>query len=233
MQTNIPRRYIRSTGVLTPDEIGLLRTKSVFVAGCGGLGGHIIQNLARMGIGQMTIADSDCFDETNLNRQIFCTEHNLGMSKVSETEAAVNSINPETVINTLPVRITSHNAAKMISGHDIVMDATDNIETRLILEDACTRCNIPLVHGAVCDWYGQAAVSMPGSGLLHTLYGNASDTCTSGPVKETNGSFTPAVIAGIQSSEAIKLATGKSTPLADRVLFADLLNCTFEIMDIF
>lgn len=232
MQTDIPRRYIRSTGVLTPDEIDLLRTKSVFVAGCGGLGGHIIQNLVRMGIGQMAVADSDCFDETNLNRQIFCTEKNLGMYKVSETEAAVNSINSETVINTLSERITSQNAAESISGHDIVMDATDNIETRLILEDACTQCNIPLVHGAVCDWYGQAAVSMPGSGLLHTLYGNASDTCTSGPVKETNGSFAPAVIAGIQSSEAVKLAAGKSTPLADRVLFMDLLNCTFEIMNI-
>lgn len=230
MQTDISQRYIRNTGVLTPDEIRLLGTKSAFVAGCGGLGGHIIQNLARIGIGQMTVTDNGYFDETNLNRQVFCTEHNIGSCKASETEAAVHRINSETVINAIPVKITPQNAAELISGHNIVIDAVDNISTRLILEDACAQCNIPLVHGAVCDWYGQAAVSMPGSRLLHTLYDSASDSANAD--LETNVSFTPAIIAGIQSSEAVKLMTGKSTPLANRVLFADLLSCTFEIMNI-
>ena len=230
MQTDISQRYIRNTGVLTPDEIRLLGTKSAFVAGCGGLGGHIIQNLARIGIGQITVTDNGYFDETNLNRQVFCTEHNIGSCKTSETEAAVRRINSETVINAITVKITPQNAADLISGHNIVIDAVDNVSTRLILEDACAQCNIPLIHGAVCDWYGQAAVSMPGSRLLHTLYDSCFDAAD--VISETNVSFTPAVIAGIQSSEALKIVTGKSTPLANRVLFADLLNCSFEIMDI-
>ncbi len=230
MQTDISQRYIRNTGVLTPDEIRLLGTKSVCVAGCGGLGGHIIQNLARMGIGKMTVIDNGYFDETNLNRQVFCTEQNIGSCKASETESAIRRINSETVINAIPAKITSQNAADLISGHNIVIDAADNIGTRLILEDACAKCNIPLIHGAVCDWYGQAAVSMPGSRLLHTLYDSAFDT--SDVILETNVSFTPAIIAGIQSSETVKLVTGKSSPLANRVLFADLLSYSFEIMDI-
>ena len=230
MQTDISQRYIRNTGVLTPDEIRLLGLKSVCVAGCGGLGGHIIQNLARTGIGKMTVIDNGYFDETNLNRQVFCTEYNIGSCKASEAEAAVRRINSETAVNAISVKITPQNVTDLISGHNIVIDAVDNVSTRLILEDACAQCNIPLIHGAVCDWYGQAAVSMPGSRLLHTLYDSAFDAAD--VILETNVSFTPAVIAGIQSSEAVKLLTGKSTPLANRVIFADLLSCSFEIMDI-
>ena len=230
MQTDISQRYIRNTGILTPDEIRLLGSKSVCVAGCGGLGGHIIQNLARTGIGKMAVIDNGYFDKTNLNRQVFCTEHNIGGCKASETEAAVRRINSETVINAITVKITPQNAADLISGHNIVIDAVDNVSTRLILEDACAQCNIPLIHGAVCDWYGQAAVSMPGSRLLHTLYDSCFDAAD--VISETNVSFTPAVIAGIQSAETVKLLTGKSTPLANRVIFADLLSCSFEIMDI-
>lgn len=115
---------------LSEEECLALRDKRVIVVGCGGLGGYVISALARVGVGRIDVVDSDCFEETNLNRQIFSREHNLGKSKAQVVADAVSEINSEIKVNALQVKLEEANASGIISGADVVVDCLDNFEAR-------------------------------------------------------------------------------------------------------
>ena len=112
--------------------------------------------------------------------------------------------------------MTAENAQGFLRGQDLALDALDNPESRLILEDACAQAGIPLVHGAVQGWVMQAGISLPGSGLLHRLYAGA------GEGDKSCLPFTAALCASVQAAEAAKLLTGRETSLAGRVFTLDL-----------
>lgn len=221
------RRYYRNIGTITEEEQRALAGKSVCVAGCGGLGGGIIEGLARMGVGRLTVIDGDVFEETNLNRQVLSNRDNLGHAKAVEAKLQMRSINDAVQVDSIQALIDGDNAADFIRGHDAVVDALDNVETRLALEDACREESIPLIHGAIGGWHGQVGVVMPGMGLLREIYGgeDAEDE------RPTNPAFTPAVISGIQVAETIKVLLGKEESLAGKLLTIDLLNHEYEIIE--
>ena len=202
-----PLRYCKNQNTFTKEECDSLAGFKVLVAGCGGLGGYIIEHFARLGVGNITAVDYDVFEESNLNRQLFCTEELLGTSKAEAAALRIRVVNSDIRITPLIKKITGENAREIIRGHDLVIDALDNIESRFILEEACQLEGITMVHGAIGGWYGQVAVIIPGQPLLKKIYGSERE----GLEKEMgNPAFTPGVIAGLEVAEAVKILLGKT-----------------------
>jgi len=228
-------RYSRNICTLSGEECLAVKDLSICVIGCGGLGGYIIEMLGRLGIGHITAVDGDVFDETNLNRQLLATESLIGRGKAEIAGERMAEVNSEVELKVVPEFLTEENACRIIAGHDLVMDALDNISSRLILEEACSREKIPLVHGAIAGWYGQVAVVMPGNHFLKKLYtgsgcgGEHGAENRGSEVEMGNPSFTPAIVAGIQVSEGIKLLLKKGETLVGKMLTIDLERHDFEV----
>lgn len=198
-------RYSRNIPALSEAECAVLRDKTVAVIGCGGLGGYLIEYLARIGVGCIRCVDGDVFEETNLNRQLLSTASLLGASKAKAAADRVSEINPQVQVQAFPVFLDAANACELISGSDAVLDALDNIDARRVLAKACREEKIPYVYGAIAGWVAQAAICMPGDDLIEKLYPEGS------VVKDKSVlSFTPALCASMQTSLCVKLLTGKT-----------------------
>ncbi|MDO4745758.1 MAG: HesA/MoeB/ThiF family protein [Bacillota bacterium] len=222
-------RYNRNLGVLTADEQDALMQKSVCIIGCGGLGGGVIENLVRMGVGKLTVVDCDTFDVTNLNRQVLSNEGNIGNSKADEAAAQMKMINSEVDVTPIHTELTEENCRKIIADHDLVIDAVDNIKARLILEAGCEEEQIPLVHGAIGGWTGQVGVVRPKDRLIHKIYPEGEpdaepDTSLGNP------SFTASIISAIEAAESIKVLLDKDA-LYNKLLMVDLIEHSYEIIE--
>ncbi|SHJ63386.1 HesA/MoeB/ThiF family protein [Paramaledivibacter caminithermalis] len=224
------KRYIRNMNMLSKEENEKLKDFKVCVVGCGGLGGYIIEMLGRLGIGHITAVDGDVFDETNLNRQVLSDVENLGKSKAMIAQRRMKLVNPLIEIVPIDNRITEENAEKILCGHHLIIDAIDNIYIRFLLQDTASKLNIPMIHGAIAGWYGQVATIFPGDKTLEKIY----------PQKDVKGleneignpSFTPALIASIQVSEALKILLNKGEILRHKLLYIDLLEHNYMIMEL-
>ena len=215
-------RYIRNLSALTEEECALLRTKTVFVAGCGGLGGYLIEMLLRIGVEEIRAADGDVFEASNLNRQLLSSPSSLGQSKAEAAAARAAMVNPDVRFVAVPQFVTVENAAELIRGCDAVLDALDNIQARRILARACAEAGIPMIHGAICGWSAQAAVVMPGDDLIDRIYPEGTRLNS-----KTSLSFTPPFCAALQTALCTRLLTGR--PLeAGRLYMADLLDMEME-----
>jgi len=214
------KQYIRNIGAISEEEQVRLRASRVLIVGCGGLGGSIFSNLVRIGLGHITVVDCDVFDETNLNRQQLCTRPSLGRPKVEV--AAEFAADIDTGIEIIPVysRFDGTNCDELLKEQQVVIDALDNVESRRILAHACEKAGVPLVYGAISGFAAQVSVLMPDrvTELMKRLY--PTDTVSGG---KSCLAFTPAVCAGIQSAQAVKLLLGKPTELENRLLYIDLL----------
>ena len=134
---------------LSEAECLSLKDKTVCVVGCGGLGGYVISALARIGVGRIDVVDSDCFEETNLNRQIFSRENNLGQPKAKVIADEVGKINSEVKVEAFQVKLEEANASEIISGADVVIDCLDNFEARFWLGHTANKLGIPCIYGAI------------------------------------------------------------------------------------
>ena len=219
-------RYYGNIPAISPDEQAALKAKSVLVLGCGGLGGYIIENLLRMGIGRVTVVDGDSFDETNLNRQLLCAADTLGMNKARAAKLRAGAVNPLVEFRAEENFLDVTNAVEIISGHELVMDALDNVGSRLLMEEVCAGLGIPIIHGAVSGWVLQAALVTPGSGLLHMLYAGSPDIKTTSTLP-----MTAQLCASLQCAEALKLLCGREPSLENRLLTADLQHMQWEYAD--
>jgi molybdopterin/thiamine biosynthesis adenylyltransferase len=214
-------RYARNFRSI--DVAGQLRLHEARVAviGCGGLGGHIIEELARLGVGSLVVVDSDRFEPSNLNRQILCSLATLGRPKVEVAAERVASINPAARVLPLATRFDADNAEAIISGAHAAADALDTISSRLALAAACSRLGIRLVHGGIAGHYVQVATVEPGSRMLDALYGGA--TGDRGiEVELGNPAFTPAIAASLQVSELVRILVGATPALAGQFFHLDL-----------
>lgn len=213
--------------MLTREENLSLRSKKVLVVGCGGLGGHIIDQLARLGIGTITAIDGDVFDETNLNRQLLSHTQNLGAPKAIEAEKRVALVNPDVRVNAVYGFLDNSNAEKYMAGHDVICDALDNMTTRLLLQQYAEILRIPLVYGAIAGWYGQVTTIFPGDNILGSIYQGGGDKGIE--TELGNPSFTPALVASVQVSEVVKILTGKGELLRNRFLMINTLDQEYEV----
>ena len=211
-------RYVRNLGALTEQECTLLRTKTVFVAGCGGLGGFLIEMLLRLGVGAIRAADGDAFEASNLNRQLLSSPQALGMPKAEAAAARAALVNPDVRFEAIGEFMTEKNAPELIRGCDAVLDALDNIQARRTLARACAEEGIPLIHGAICGWSAQAAVIMPGDDLIDRIYPEGAKLGS-----KTSLSFTPPFCAAMQAALCTRLLAGRPVE-SGRLYMADLLD---------
>ena len=215
-------RYARNIPALSETECLALRQKTILVVGCGGLGGHVIDQLSRIGVGALRVVDGDVFEETNLNRQLLSEVSLLGIGKAKAAADRIRKVNPEIMVEAVEEFLTEENAAVLLEDCDAVVDALDNISSRKTLAAACAKAGIPYIYGAISGWVAQAAVSMPGDGLIELLY-------PEGTVLRDKSvlSFTPALCASLQVSLCVKLLTGRPVETGTIYHF-DLLNLELE-----
>lgn len=215
-------RYLRNIPALSEAECTLLHSKTVAVIGCGGLGGYLIEYLARIGVGCIRCVDGDVFEESNLNRQLLSTASGIGRSKAEAAAARIREINPDVQAESHHVFLDSSNAGRLIRGCDGVLDALDNIESRRILAEACDAEGIPYVYGAISGWVAQAAISMPGDRLMERLYPEDAQFRDKSAL-----SFTPALCAAMQACLCVKLLTGRPVE-SGKLHYVDLLWEEYE-----
>lgn len=218
----IHKRYERNIPSITEAEQELLSSRKVLVLGCGGLGGYLIEALARLGVGTITAVDGDVFEETNLNRQLYSSSEVLGQSKAKTAACRVHSIAPDVNITAVEAFFDETNADELIKDHDLVIDALDNISSRFLMEDVCERYQIPFVHGAILGWLLQVTVGLPGSRILHKIYKSAAADTNTDAGHKSSLSFTPAACAALEIAEALKLLTGQESSLAGKLLLFNL-----------
>ncbi len=223
----LPARYQRNRQMIsTTQQLQLFRS-SVAVVGAGGLGGYILEQLARLGVGQIISIDDDVFEENNLNRQLLSTPGKLGRVKVEVAAERIAEINPAVTLRPVRARLGQDNGAAILAGADCVVDAIDNVTGRLELEEICESLQIPLVHGAIAGWYGHVSTVFPGERTLRKIYRH----WRGGKGVEQqlgNPSFTPAVAASFEVAEVCKVLLGQGRPLRNRQLTMNLLDMEVE-----
>ncbi len=225
----IPRRYLRNMGTIGREgEVKLLRSV-VGVIGAGGLGGTIIELLARQGIGHIIIIDHDRFAEEDLNRQLMSTEGHLGEYKAVVAARRVKKINSATSAVPVVEKITKENAPELFKDAQVVVDGLDNLPSRFLVEEACRNLRIPFVHGTIAGFSGQLMTIFPEDEGLRSIYGPPGELPERGiEVGAGNPSATPTMIAAWQVQEVIKIITGVGKPLRNRLLILDAREGTAE-----
>lgn len=221
----IRERHSRNIPALSVSDMEKLASSRVLIVGCGGLGGNIIEYLARAGVGALTVVDGDVFEESNLNRQILSTAENIGKKKALAAADRVRSVDPEIKVKAVCEFLTKENASALMADADLVVDALDNASARLILEDAASEAGLHTVHGAICGWDLQAMLVPPGSGLLHQMYPEGYT-----PASKTSLPMTPAICAAIEASTAIRFLCGLDCPLDRSLLVGSIADMSFDII---
>jgi molybdopterin-synthase adenylyltransferase len=194
-----------------------LRTRTVFVAGAGGLGSPVSIYLAAAGVGHLRIADFDTVDQTNLNRQILHDETRIGVNKADSARMTLERVNPYIRITALPVRIDPLNVDDLVDDADIIIDCMDNFATRYLLNDSAIRKSIPLVYGSIWGLHGQISFfHVPETACLRCLVPGE-------PPREIFPvlGVTPAIVGSWQALEALKYLTGVGRNLKGRLLVWD------------
>lgn len=221
-------RDIRTLDTISKEELEILNNKTVGIIGAGGLGGYVIEMLARIGVGAIHIMDGDRFDESNLNRQLLSTEKKIGLWKVEVGKKRINEINSDVKVEIRKEIFDKDNALDFLKEIDVLIDCVDNIKTRLLMEKEANVQGIPLIHGAVAAWNGQVSTVLPGDFTLKKIYESTSKD------KEIIGtaSFLPALVASYQVAECVKVLTGKGEILQNKMMYFDVLDNNSFIIDL-
>jgi len=221
----IPERYQRSIGTLGLKGQSKLLQSAVGVVGAGGLGGFVLELLTRMGIGKLIVVDGDSFADSNLNRQLFAGENDLGRSKAETAASRIAAVNSATEVEAYHLIGDADNLPALFKGCDLVIDCLDNLPSRFALEKVCGQLGLILIHGAIAGFLGQIAVIRPDKPLLEAIYGPISESgITKGvEVQLGNPAATPAMLASWQASEAVKILAGLEGVLAaNKLLIVDM-----------
>lgn len=205
-----------------------LKAARVLVVGAGGLGSPVIQYLVAAGIGTIGVVDHDLVSLSNLQRQVIHTTAAIGTPKAESAANFAQALNPFVSLVPHVERLDAINAARLVTGYDLVIDGTDNFGTRLIVADVAGEARKPLVSGAVSMFDGQVTVFAPGGRSFRELYPTTPDEGDL-PACEVVGVLgaVTGVIGTLMAMEAIKLVTGLGTPLVGRLLLYDGRDARF------
>ncbi|OHB31458.1 MAG: thiamine biosynthesis protein ThiF [Desulfuromonadaceae bacterium GWB2_53_15] len=227
----LPARYQRNMHSISCEQQLRLFCSRVAVVGCGGLGGYVIEELSRLGIGNIVAIDPDVFAEHNLNRQLLSSLYNIGKPKVDEAVQRIKTINPAVVVTPVQTAFSQENGHKLFQGADVVVDGLDSVMARLELAEVCTELEIPLVHGSIGGFFGQLVTQLPGDGTIQKIY---HDRKEGKGVEEHlgNPAFMPAVVASMEVAEVCKIILGYGNLMRWHALIIDLMHMEFsEISD--
>jgi len=226
----VPERYIRNMAALSmKDQITLLQSRACIV-GLGGLGGTVVETLARIGVGAMTVIDGDMFDESNLNRQVLSTEHNLSQTKTAAALEKILTVNSSILIQDHTEKMDEDNAFQLLENADIAVDCLDNIHARFVLERAAKKAGIPMVSAAVAGFFGQITAIFPEDKGLEQIYGPEQSLSATRGAETTLGNlaYTVSLTASLECAEVVKILLNKNFNLRNRLLVVDLKEHTFE-----
>ncbi|MGQ7859047.1 molybdopterin-synthase adenylyltransferase MoeB [Pseudomonas sp. 32A] len=222
-------RHITLPGVGREGQLNLKKAK-VLIIGTGGLGSPISLYLAAAGIGTLGLVDFDVVESSNLQRQIVHGNSTLGLPKVESAKQRLQDLNSHIQINTYDTAFNTDNALELVGAYDLVIDGTDNFETRYLVNDACVQLGKPLVYGAIYRFDGQISVlNYKGGPCYRCLFPQAppaelAPNCSAGGVI----GVLPGVVGMIQATEAIKLLIGIGEPLSGRLMRFDALAMKFS-----
>ena len=249
----MPTRYIgdgdweiasRQMSIVTRSEQQRFKDAKITVIGCGGIGGETIEMLARMGIGELVLVDKDAFDLSNLNRQTLASLTDLGLDKSAVAAEKVRLINPYVKVTTFNEHVDQTNIDKVIGDSDIVIDALDNVLTRVIVSRKAKEKGIAYIHGAIHGTMGQITVFLPNSDKtyeemfnLPSIGKELNDETIEALKNVTSGvppviGPTPNLIGCLEAFEAYKIITGVGkVTVAPKILTFDLLDLSSFSLD--
>ena len=224
---------VRYSRHLLLEEVGeagqekLLQAK-VLVVGAGGLGSPVLLYLAAAGIGTLGIMDDDTISESNLQRQVLYDSLCLGAPKAETARRKLQALNPHCTVHIYDERLTATNAPQIIPAYDIVIDATDNLTARYVINDACVAAGKPFVYGSICEFEGQVSVfNYRGGPTYRDLYEYHDGVPDFRQPLGVIGAL-PGVSGSIQASETVKVILGSDSILSGKLLLIDLLHGTFH-----
>jgi len=225
-------RYHRHLLLPEVGEKGQMRLldSKVLLLGAGGLGSPAALYLAAAGVGTLGIIDMDVVDSSNLQRQILHNLDRVGMRKVESAKLTLTAMNPDVKVITYDTRLGADNIVDIIDGYDVIVDGTDNFPTRYLVNDAALLKNIPVVHGSIFRFEGQATVFNPYVGPCYRCMipepppPELAPSCAEAGVL----GVLPGIIGSIQAVETIKLLLELGDPLVGRLLTYDALEQSFR-----
>ncbi|MCG9578402.1 molybdopterin-synthase adenylyltransferase MoeB [Vibrio tubiashii] len=211
-----------------------LKQASVLILGAGGLGCASSQYLATAGIGKLTLIDDDVVELSNLQRQVLHHDADVGTKKVLSASNSLKQLNPHLQVETIDKRLTDEALSALVANHSLVLDASDNVETRNQLNKLCYALKTPLVSGAAIRMEGQVSVftyqddSQPCYQCLSALFGNAALSCVEAGVM----SPVVGIIGAVQAMEAIKVIANYGTPKQGKILMLDAMSMSWREMNL-
>ena len=213
-----------------------LKGSSVLIAGCGALGTHMADLLVRAGVGITRIVDRDFIEPDNLHRQCLYDEEDIrkGLPKAVAAAGKLRAMNSSVTVEGIVADITAENILSLMEGADLVMDGTDNFETRFLINDACFKRGIPWIYGGVVGTYGMTFPFVPGETPCFRCFMKEAPAPGEAPTCDTAGVLgtAVAVIASVQATEALKILRGGDGEQARRLLYADPWHGTWKFFDL-
>ncbi|MGF1754695.1 molybdopterin-synthase adenylyltransferase MoeB [Vibrio makurazakiensis] len=211
-----------------------LKQSSILVLGAGGLGCASAQYLATAGVGKLTLIDDDLVELSNLQRQVLHTDNDVGKPKVESAAESLKQLNPHLLVDTIAKRLNDEQLKSLVESHSLVLDASDNVETRNQLNRLCYASKTPLVSGAAIRMEGQISVftyqdeTAPCYQCLSALFGTAALSCVEA------GIMAPVVgiIGATQALEAIKVIANFGTPKSGKLLILDAMSLSWREMNL-
>lgn len=207
-----------------------LRAGKVAVVGAGGLGCPVLQYLVAAGVGEIGIIDDDTVDLTNLHRQILYSADDVGKNKAITAVEKLSVLNPFVKLTAYPDRLSAENAADLLNGYDLVIDGSDNFETRYLVNDFCVELNKPFVFGSILRFEGQVSVfNYQGGPTYRCLFPDAEegDNCAEAGVM----GVLPGIIGTYMANETIKILAGIGEPLSGKLLVINTLSNSQSVFE--
>lgn len=235
-----PREIRRYRKQIMIPEIGLkgqekLKQAKVLVIGAGGLGCPVLQYLTAAGVGKIGIAEFDTVDETNLQRQVIYGSNDVGKLKSVVAKERLNYLNSLIELEVYNLRCDASNSLRILNNYDVIVDATDNLDSRYIINDACVILGKPMVHGAIYKYEGVISVFNYKGGATYRCYNpQVKNKDFKNPLPPAVGLFgvLPGITGSYVANEAIKVITETGDILYNKVLLINILTNTFKIFTV-
>lgn len=244
---NLPKEPARASSVelernarhIVLREIGgpgqkRLKNARVLVIGAGGLGAPALQYLAAAGVGTIGVIDDDVVENSNLQRQVIHTDARIGLPKVFSAEQAMTAQNPFVTVRPYHRRLTADIAAELFAEYDLILDGTDDVATRYLVNETAVAAKLPLISAAISQWEGQISLFDPArSGPCYKCVfpepaaDGLAPSCAEGGVLGP----LPGVMGAMMAVEAVKLLAGAGEPLLGRMLIYDALYAEIRVIN--
>jgi molybdopterin/thiamine biosynthesis adenylyltransferase/rhodanese-related sulfurtransferase len=216
-------RQIMLTEIGDKGQLKLSKAK-VLIVGAGGLGAAILPYLAGAGVGEIGIVDHDCIEISNLHRQVIYKSSALGKYKAEEAKSMISELNPSVKVNAITEKLSGKNAITLFEKYTIIVDATDNISIKYLINDACLVTNKPMVYGSVFRFQGQVSVFNYQNGPTYRcLYPDEKSTAANCEDAGVIGTSV-GIIGMLQANEVIKMIVETGTVLTGKIVVYNILN---------